>query len=54
MAIKITEKEVYTTRPNTHKVCRLAGNAYFTRATLLKGETAESFTEVRNEDIPTE
>lgn len=52
MAIKLTEREVFTTRPETHKVRRKGSYMYFTRSLILPDETKEKFEEVANEDIP--
>lgn len=50
--IQISEKEVWTDAPEM-RIHRKDSESYFSRCTLLQGETADSFEEVRLEDIPT-
>ena len=51
--IQISEKEVWTTEPQTKRLHRLWSVCYFVRGQLLPNETAESFEEVNLSDIPT-
>lgn len=50
--IEISDKEVYTTSPETMKVHRLNTDVYFSRCTRLNNDTLDDFEEVRIEDIP--
>ena len=51
MAIKLTERIVYTTRPSTHKVHRVNSSMYFTKSFLLPNEAKSDFEEVAITDI---
>ena len=50
--IKINNNEAYTDMPDTHRICRHGDGMYFTRTTLLAGETAEDFEEVPVDELP--
>ena len=50
--IKINNNEAYTDMPDTHRICRHGDEMYFTRTTLLAGETAEDFEEVPVDELP--
>lgn len=51
--IHIKGNEAYTDMPDTHRICRHGEEMYFTRTTLLAGETAEDFEEKPITDIIT-
>ena len=50
--IKINDNEAYTDMPDTHRISRHGDGMYFTRTTLLAGETAEDFEEVPVDELP--
>ena len=50
--IHIKGNEAYTDMPDTHRISRHGDEMYFTRTTLLAGETAEDFEEVPVDELP--